>query len=92
MTRLGKVRYSYQEKELFNLELRDEAARGVRRPGLGALDLWTKLDGARLRGGGARGAFSLWSVALPRPTAAAAVGEDSMATNGDRKARGGLYT
>jgi len=54
---------------------------------------WTKLSGrCTVRGGGTRGAFSLWSVALPRPTAAAAVGEDSMATNGDRKARGGLYT
>ncbi len=58
----------------------------------GHWDLWTKLDGARLRGGGARGAFSLWSVPATPSTAAAAVGEDSMATNGDRKARGGLYT
>jgi len=74
----------------------------VRRPGLGALplDLWTKLDGARCGGGGARGAFSLWSVPAtphgrrgsPARGPCAAVGEDSMATNGDRKARGGLYT
>ena len=64
----------------------------VRRPGLGAY--WTSGQNwtVRVAGAVALEVRSVYGACLPRPTAAAAVGEDSMATNGDRKARGGLYT
>ena len=62
VTRLGKVRYSYQEKEL-----RDQAARGVRRPGLGAhwtLDIkpWTVGAVAGAVALEVRSVYALWSV------------------------------
>lgn len=65
VTRLGKVRYSYQEKEL-----RDEAARGVAcsTAGFGGLlDLWIQNWTVRVAGAVALEVrlvctFSLWSV------------------------------